>query len=69
MDTQITQFLLGLGGVVLLLLCIYLIPSIIAFWARREHRWIILGINIVFGGTVLGWVGALIWSIIDNTEE
>src|ERR1700724_794516 len=38
-------------------------PSIVAF--RRDHpnRWIILVINIAFGGTVIGWGIALAWAM------
>lgn len=42
---------------------IYVAPSIIAF--RRDHpnRWPILLINVVFGGTILGWGIALVWAL------
>lgn len=44
-------------------LVIYLLPSIIAF--EREHHQFgpIVVINLVFGWTVLGWFGALAWSV------
>ena len=43
--------------------CLYFLPSIISF--RREHRnrWLIFLVNLVFGVTVLGWIGSLIWSL------
>lgn len=42
---------------------IYVAPSIVAF--RRDHpnRWPILLINVVFGGTILGWGIALVWAL------
>jgi hypothetical protein len=41
---------------------IYFIPSIVAFRRTHPNRWAILGINVVFGGTGIGWVGALVWA-------
>jgi hypothetical protein len=69
MDTQTIQFLICFGGVLLLLACLYLIPSIIAFYRKCEYRWIILIINVVFGATLLGWFGALIFSIVDSPKS
>lgn len=42
---------------------IYVIPSIVAFSRRHPNRWPILVINIVFGGTGLGWLGSLVWAM------
>jgi hypothetical protein len=42
---------------------VYGFPSVIAFWNRHPNRWVILLINIVFGGTVIGWLAALIWAL------
>ena len=38
-------------------------PTIIAFNKKHKYRWIILFINVVFGSTLIGWFGALIWAI------
>lgn len=45
-----------------LLIALYFLPAIIA--ARRGHRnrTPILLLNLFLGWTVIGWVGALIWS-------
>lgn len=52
----------------LILLAIYLIPLIIAHKRDHEHAaWIAL-INIFFGWTAIGWIGALIWAIVGTTE-
>lgn len=42
---------------------VYILPSIVAF--RRDHpnRWIILVINVVFGGTIFGWGIAMVWAL------
>lgn len=44
-------------------LLIYILPTIIAFCRSHRNRWVILIINVVFGGTVLGWFFALIWAV------
>jgi len=61
------------GGAVLLvlfflfigLLCfvIYFLPTIIAFSRAHPNRWPIFLINLFFGTTGVGWLGALIWSL------
>lgn len=40
----------------------YFIPAMVAFFRRHPNRWPILGINLLFGGTGLGWIGSLIWA-------
>jgi 4-amino-4-deoxy-L-arabinose transferase-like glycosyltransferase len=61
-----------IGGVFLLILLIaviaicaiiFFLPTIIAFLRRHRNRWVILLINLFFGGTGIGWVGCLIWSL------
>ena len=59
------HFIIGLVIIILLLL-IFFLPTIIAFSKRRKHKWIILFINVVFGFTLIGWFGALIWSIVGD---
>ncbi|MFF9480932.1 superinfection immunity protein [Streptomyces sp. NPDC014733] len=40
-------------------LVIFLIPTYVAFHRKVENRWLVLGINVVFGGTLVGWAAAL----------
>jgi len=47
----------------LLMLIGYFLPTIIAFRRNHRNRWVIFLINLVFGATVLGWIGALIWAM------
>lgn len=49
--------------VLVLIPIIFMLPSYIAFSKGHQYRWIILFINVVFGFTLIGWFGALIWSI------
>ncbi|MEJ5087167.1 superinfection immunity protein [Brucella pseudogrignonensis] len=48
---------------ILVILLVAFIPTIVAF--RREHpnRWLIFVVNLAFGGTVVGWVAALVWAL------
>lgn len=59
-EALLTIFYLGLIPVAFL---IYAIPSIIAFRRRHPNRFAILAVNIVFGGTGIGWFGALVWAL------
>lgn len=45
------------------LLALYFLPSIIGFSRSHPNRWAIFVINLCFGSTGIGWLGALIWSL------
>ncbi len=42
-----------------LLIALYFVPSIVAFRRQHPNRWPIFVVNVVFGGTGLGWLGGL----------
>lgn len=46
-------------GIILL----YVLPSFVAFYRRHPNRWVIAVINVVFGATLLGWLGSLVWAL------
>ena len=48
-------------GIVAVLVCgvIYLLPSYIAFNRHTENRWLVLVINVLLGGSLVGWLVAL----------
>ncbi len=46
----------------------YFVPSIIAFARKHRNAVPILLLNIFLGWTLLGWIGALIWSLTTPTE-
>ncbi|WP_372587378.1 superinfection immunity protein [Aeromonas veronii] len=52
-----------------LLVAVYFLPLIMA--VKRNHRNTapIAMLNLLLGWTVLGWIGALIWSLTANTES
>ena len=45
---------------------IYFIPTIIALVRHHSYKLYIIGINIILGWTLIGWIVCLIWSFIDN---
>jgi ABC-type transport system involved in cytochrome c biogenesis permease component len=45
------------------LLGIYLLPTWIAFGQKHHNRGAILALNLLLGWTLLGWIGALVWSL------
>jgi RsiW-degrading membrane proteinase PrsW (M82 family) len=65
----------GLGEAVVFLiffalaLYLYVLPSIIAYKNSKDNRFIILLINIFFGGTGLGWLVALALALSGNEKK
>lgn len=41
---------------------VYFFPMAIAFWRDHPSKGGITVLNLIFGWTVLGWFGALIWA-------
>lgn len=64
----------GTGFVFLTVICgifaafIYILPTLIAFRKKHRNRYVILLINVALGGTLLAWLGTLIWAMnrVDN---
>lgn len=58
----------GGAGVLFILIALYFVPLLIA--VKRNHRNMvaIVVINVFLGWTLLGWVGALVWSVMESTE-
>ena len=55
--------IVGLLVLLFLAALLFSLPTFIAFFRVHPNRWIILLINIFFGGTGIGWLGALIWAL------
>jgi hypothetical protein len=49
-------------------LAVYFVPTIIALARRARNSLAIVLINIFAGWTFLGWVAALVWSIVDRRQ-
>ncbi len=52
----------GFVGLVIIV-ALYLIPTLIAFRRNIQGRWGVTIINVLFGWTAFGWVVALIWAV------
>ncbi|NLR98876.1 superinfection immunity protein [Rhizobium sp. P38BS-XIX] len=57
-----TDLLAGIAIVGLIATLVYMIPTIVAFCRSHPNRWLIAVINIVLGGTGIGWLGSLVWA-------
>lgn len=55
---------IGPVGLIPLALVVYLLPTIIAFKVRHHYAWVLAILNVVFGFTVLGWLGFFVWALI-----
>ena len=48
----------------LLFLCVYFAPTLIASKNKKANIIPIFILNLFFGWTLIGWVGALIWAYL-----
>ncbi|TQF29738.1 superinfection immunity protein [Bradyrhizobium sp. UNPA324] len=55
---------IGPVGLIPLGLAVYLLPTIIAFKVRHHYALVLAILNVVFGFTVLGWLGFFVWALI-----
>ena len=46
----------------LMVLMLYLVPSVIAFRRQHPKRWLLLLANVFTGFTVLGWILCFVWA-------
>jgi undecaprenyl pyrophosphate phosphatase UppP len=53
----------------LLAITIYFVPTLVAFNKEHRQKIAILALNICLGWTLLGWVGALVWSLIRDEHD
>jgi hypothetical protein len=51
------------------LAAIYFFPALVAFFRRQQNRWFILGLNFLFGWTIVGWIICLAWAARAPTGE
>lgn len=47
----------------LVALAAYLLPTIIALRRRHHYKWVIFGINAIFGLTGIGYLAAFVWAV------
>lgn len=51
------------------IILIYFIPTMISLIRKHTYKLYIICINILLGWTGIGWLGCLIWSLIDNKNK
>ncbi len=49
--------------ILILAMAAYFLPAILAFVREHPHRWPILGCNLGFGATFIGWGAVLLWAL------
>lgn len=54
---------------VILVALLYFVPSFVAFKSNHTNRKAILILNIFLGWTFIGWVIALIWSVMNQKKQ
>lgn len=50
--------------ILLVIVCLYFLPTIIAMGRGHRNALAIVLLNVLGGWTGLGWLGALIWSVL-----
>ncbi len=48
---------------------IYLLPSLIAYKRNHKNVIAIIIVNFFLGATVIGWVGSLIWAVLNKQSD
>jgi hypothetical protein len=60
---------MGTISVGLFLIVGYFLPALIGGIRHHKSYLAIFALNLLLGWTVLGWIGALVWSLTGNTEH
>jgi hypothetical protein len=55
--------------VLMLIVFIYMLPSLIAFSREHPHRDIVVVCNIFLGWTLIAWVIIFLWAALAHVEE
>ena len=63
-NVTLIRLLSGVLAVSVFLLPLYVLPTILAW--KKTHRMPILLLNLLLGWTLLGWIGALVWALMDT---
>ena len=53
----------------LLFLTLYFLPALIAAIRRAQHGLAIGLLNLLLGWTVIGWLAALIWAVVEQPRK
>jgi len=55
--------------ILLLMVPLYFVPSIVAVVRDHQQKVAIILVNFFFGWSGLGWLGALLWSILGKSNR
>jgi hypothetical protein len=61
--------MLDLLGMILFIMFLYFIPFIIACIRKHKNSIPIFCVNFFLGWTLIGWVGSLVWALINLDKE
>ncbi len=51
---------------ILLAVCLYFTPTIIAFHRKKRNKVAIFALNFFLGFTIIGWIISLIWALTQD---
>ncbi|HYM73897.1 MAG TPA: superinfection immunity protein [Stellaceae bacterium] len=54
---------------IMLVLLLYLLPTLIAYGREHLHRQDVAIVNIVFGWTLIGWILVFLWAALGRVEQ
>ena len=55
-------------AILIMIAVFYLLPTLIASQRDTNHQGTIFFINLLFGWTILGWIAALIWAVVEQPK-
>jgi len=61
------NLLLGITEL-LIISVFYFLPTVIAKYRDTNNFGVIFAVNLLFGWTVLGWIAAMIWAILEPSR-
>ena len=65
--SELVQFILG-WALICLLLYLYFLPALIAWYNNDKNTIWIFHLNLVTGWTYLGWLVALFWALLEQYD-
>ena len=68
LDTALAIWALSMAWVAALALmgAVYMLPTIVAWFRGNKNILAIAVLNVALGWTLLGWVAALVWAVIEQ---
>jgi len=51
-------------SLIILVIVLYFLPTLVAVLRNHKNKFAVFLLNLLLGWTGLGWIGALIWSVM-----